>query len=63
MKSRNVLFIKTPSKPVSLPANKPDNISGMDNVGIISVHDVQEDHDMMRDVRDYTHPVSTTTTP
>ena len=47
---RNVVFIETPSKLVSPPTNEPDNINDMDNIDILSFHDVQEGHDMLRDV-------------
>ena len=47
---RNVVFIETPSKLVSPPTNEPDNINDMDNIDILSLHDVQEGHDMLRDV-------------
>ena len=50
VESRNVVFIETPSKLVSPPTNEPDNINDMDNIDILSFHDVQEGHDMLRDV-------------
>ena len=53
LESRNVVFIETPSKLVSPPTNEPDNINEMDNIGILRFPDVQEGHDMLRDVRDY----------
>ena len=53
VESRNVEFIETPAKLVSLPTNEPDNINDMDNIDIHSFHAVQEGHDMLRDVRDY----------
>ena len=56
------MLIETPSKLVSPPSNKPDNVNEMDNIGILSFHDVQEDHDMLRGVRDYTSRIDFTTT-
>ena len=56
------MFVETPSKLVSLLTNEPDNINEVDNIGILSFHDVQEDHDMLRGVRDYTSRIDFTTT-
>lgn len=49
------MFIEIPLSKVVVPSiDELDNIDEMGNIGIISFHDGPEDHDVLRDVRDYT---------